>query len=43
MTFDADGFGGVFLAAATKFMTDNKRKPKKSEIYQILIDTYMEH
>lgn len=43
MAFAEDGFGAAFIMGAKKFMSDNKRKPKKNEIYQILVDTYMEN
>jgi len=36
-------FAKGWLVKAQAFMTENKRKPRKAEIYQIFIDTYMEN
>jgi hypothetical protein len=36
-------FAKGWLEKAQVFMAENKRKPKKNEIYQIFVDTYMEN
>ena len=43
LEFHDTTFGAHFIMAAKEFMTENKRKPKKNEIYQILVDTYMDN
>ena len=35
-------FAKGWLHKAKQFMTEHKRKPKKNEVYNIFIDTYME-